>query len=67
MNIKAIADMHFWAAATSGGKFVGRVQEFPDLKTKPFTSRLDAVSDIVTLAAQRIRDIHESQAKAAGA
>jgi hypothetical protein len=59
--VRGIEDMRFKAQRTRDGKFVGRVYEFPELRTRPYTKAIDAVDDIIGQTAQRIADIHESQ------
>lgn len=58
--MRGIEDMQFYTE-TNDGKFVGRVREFPKLRTPPKVKRLDAVSDIITLTSKRIREIHEAR------
>jgi hypothetical protein len=58
--MKGLGDMEFYTDTTRAGKFVGKVVEFPDLKTGAKASRLDAIDEIITLTAERIGDIHES-------
>lgn len=57
--MRGIEDMWFSTEKNHDGRFIGRVREFPDLRTKPSTSRLDAIDDIIKLTAERIREIHE--------
>lgn len=64
--MRGIEDMWFYTEQNRVGKFVGRVREFPDVRTRPYEKRVDAISEVVTLTSQRIREIHESQWKAAG-
>lgn len=61
--MRGIEDMGFYTETNRSGKFVGRVREFPDVRTKPYEKRLDAVSEIVTLTSERIREIHERMAR----
>lgn len=63
--MRGIEDMGFYVELNKGGKFVDRVREFPDVRTSPQSKRLDAVDEVVRLTAERIREIHESQARAA--
>lgn len=60
--MRPLAEMDFYVDTTKRGKFIGRVGEFPDLKTKAHKSRLDAIDEIVSLAAERIRDIFLQEA-----
>lgn len=60
--MKGIEDMRFSANADRDGKFVGRVEEFPDLKTRPMANRLDALDEIINKTRERLRDIAEAKA-----
>jgi len=60
--VRGIEDMNFATAQNRTGKWVGTVREFPTLKTRPFSSRLDAIDEIVKLTAQRISEIAEASA-----
>jgi hypothetical protein len=57
--MRSIEDMRFSAEATRNGSFIGRVYEFPQLRTSPKRSRLDAIDEIITLTVERIREIHD--------
>lgn len=57
--MRGIEDMWFYTEQPVEGRFVGRVREFPDIRTKAQKSKLDAINDIVGLTTQRIREIHE--------
>ena len=61
--MKSIDEMTFHTDKQRGGRYVGRVREFRDLRSKPKTSALDAISEIVTITSERIRDIDESRGK----
>jgi hypothetical protein len=63
--VRGIEDMQFATVRTRDDKFVGKVREFPDLKTRPQAKRLDAIDEIVRLTSERIREIHEAQHQAA--
>jgi len=63
--MKGIDEMVFYTERTPAGKLIGRVQEFPDLRTKPAAKAIDVLSEIVTLASERMREIAESQWRAA--
>jgi hypothetical protein len=62
--VKGIEDQNFWAEKTNEGKFVGRVKDFPQLRTRPKHKRLDAVDDIITQTAAKLRDLAEAKATA---
>jgi hypothetical protein len=59
--MKTIDEMTFDIETRRDRKFVGHVREFPDLHTRPKRTAMDAISDIVTITAERIADIHEAQ------
>ena len=52
-----LADCVFTADSNNQGKYVGRCVQLPDLRTRPHKSRLDAIDDIVTQAAEKIRHL----------
>lgn len=60
--MRGIEDMQFYADAKDG-KFVGRVREFSDLRTRPQHKRLDAIDEIITLTSNRIREIDERRTR----
>lgn len=60
--MRGIEDMGFTTERTRAGKFIGRVREFADLKTRPKANRLDAVDEIVRLTSERIAEIRERMA-----
>jgi hypothetical protein len=59
--MKTIDEMGFYVQARRDRRYIGRVREFPDLRTGPRRTAADAVSDIVTMTVERIQDIHEVQ------
>ena len=61
--MKSIDEMQFHTEKQRDGRYVGRVQEFRDLRSKPKTSALDAISEIVAITSERVRDIDESRGK----
>ena len=61
-RIPAIDECDFRAEQTRAGKFVGRVDQFPDLRTPPQRTSIDAVDEIVTMVRERLRDIHSARA-----
>lgn len=61
--MRGIEDMCFSTRQTRDGKWFGVVREFPSLKTRPKSSRLDAIADIVELTSVRIREIEEERVK----
>lgn len=54
-----IEDMSFYVERNRDGKFTGRVTDLPDLRTRPKANRLDALDDIITMASERVAEIHE--------
>jgi hypothetical protein len=58
--MKAIDEMQF-RTEKRGDRYVGRVEEFRDLRGGPKRSVLEAIDEIVALTAERIRDIDESR------
>jgi hypothetical protein len=60
--LKPLEDCNFRAIATRDGKFVGRVKEFPDLRSRPQKSSLDAVDEIITLTRDKIAALHAAKA-----
>ena len=61
--MKSIDEMTYSTDKQRDGRYIGRVQEFRDLHSRPKTSALDAISEIVALTSERIRDIAESRGK----
>jgi hypothetical protein len=60
--MKPLEDMNYCIQQTRDGRYIGRVTEFPKLRTRPHANRLDAVDEIVTIVRDRIREIHQSVA-----
>ena len=52
--LKALGDCDFYTTVTDNDQFVGRVREFPDLRTRPQKSALDAIDDIVTITRDKL-------------
>lgn len=55
--MKRLEDMAFVTTQNRDGRWVGTVNEFPSLRTMPKANRLDAISEIVSMAAERSREI----------
>lgn len=55
--MKCIEDMSFSTKKTRDGRWIGIVAEFPSLQTPPMADKLEAVSRIVSMTSERIRDI----------
>jgi hypothetical protein len=56
--VKPLEECEFGAFANKQGMFIGRCREYPDLRTRPRKSRLDAIDDIIAATRDKIRDIH---------
>lgn len=56
--MRGIEDMWFEAEPQRDGRYVGRVREFPKLRTKPYANRLDALDEIIRLTSEEIREIN---------
>jgi hypothetical protein len=57
--MRSLEDSRFYVETTRDGRYVGRVAEFPRLRTRPHSNRLDAVDEIITTVRDRIREIHQ--------
>lgn len=55
--IPPIEDCNFAAKPTGKGTFVGRVREFPDLRTRPYEKSIDALDDIISQTRDRLAAI----------
>lgn len=62
----ALGDCEFHTEANENGYHVGRCREFPDVRTKPRKSRLDAIDDIVNAVAAKLRRVDAAVAKQRG-
>jgi hypothetical protein len=58
--MKPLEDMNFHVQKNRDGRYIGHVNEFPKLRSRPHTNSLDAIDEIITLTRERIREIHES-------
>lgn len=50
-------------AVTEGNGFIGRVKEFPDLRTRPHKRGLDALDDIMTRTAAKLAQLAAATAR----
>ena len=57
--MRNVDELDFYTERQRDGRFVGRCREHPKLRTKPSVKSIDAVADIIELASQEIREIHE--------
>lgn len=64
--MKSIDEMEFYTEKRRDGWYIGRCREFKDIRTKATRSALDAISEIIALTSERIRDIDESRGTASG-
>ena len=55
MTLIQLPDCTFQTETNDRGQFVGRCREFPDLRTRSYRSRLDAVDAIVDQVRDAIR------------
>lgn len=62
----ALGDCEFHSEPNDNGMYVGRCREFPDLRTRPRKSRLDALDDIVTAVSAKLRKVDAAVAKQRG-
>lgn len=53
-RLPRLDDCDCYTQINDSGKYVGRVRQFPDLRSKPQARRLDAIDEIVTLTRQKI-------------
>lgn len=58
---KPLEDCTFYTERTADGeKLIGRVAEFPKLRTRAYASALDARDAIVTLTANKLAELQAS-------
>lgn len=50
----------FYTTRDGSGRFIGRVREFPDLRTPPQASALDARDAIITATTRKIADLADA-------
>ncbi|ORA23421.1 hypothetical protein [Mycobacterium aquaticum] len=55
--IPSLDDCNFYTVPTGDGQFIGRVREFPNLRTRRRDRALDALDDVITLTRNRIADL----------
>lgn len=53
-RLPRLDDCDCYTERNDNGLFVGRVRQFPDLRTRPQKSGLDAIDEIVTLTRKKI-------------
>lgn len=57
-RLPLIDECEYYTTTNDAGHFIGRVKQFPDLKTKACRSRIDATDEIVTRTAAHLRRLH---------
>ncbi|MDP7729514.1 hypothetical protein [Mycobacterium sp. TY813] len=62
--MKTIDQLDFYTEPNDDGKFIGRCTAFPKLRSRPHTTRVAAIDQIISLAAKKLRDIDDSRAQA---
>lgn len=50
-----IDECNFATVTTDSGKFVGKVREFPKLRSRPQKSSIDAIDEIVSMTRDKLR------------
>ena len=48
-------ECNFVATPTDAGQFIGRVQQFPKLRTRPQKSSIDAIDAIIDMTREKLR------------
>lgn len=56
-RLVALDDCHYYTTTTADQRYVGRVREFPELRTAPQKSALDARGAIVTATRNKLADL----------
>lgn len=56
-RLLTLDDCHYYTTKTSDDRYIGRVREFPDLRTTPHKSALDARSAIVTATRNKLAEL----------
>lgn len=59
-RLPRVEDCTYGARCTARGEFVGYVEEFPDVRTRPRASRLDALDDVVTMTREKLRQLADA-------
>lgn len=53
---------NFYADTNKQGKFIGRCEQFPDIKTAPRARRIDAIDLAITAVRDKIAEIDDQRA-----
>lgn len=56
-RLPGVEDCTYVAKCTPSGQFVGLVEEFPTIRTRPYASRLDALDDVMTQTREKLRHL----------
>ncbi|AQT81986.1 hypothetical protein B1R94_26095 [Mycolicibacterium litorale] len=56
-SLVALDACHYYTTKTADGRFVGRVREFPELRSAPQKSALDARAVIVTATGKKLAEL----------
>lgn len=54
-RLPLVEECTFGARVTNDGMFVGYVEQFPDIRTRPCPNRLDAIDDVITRTSDKLR------------
>lgn len=60
MARKVFADCHFGTERNRRGLYVGVCEEFPDVRTAPRKSKLQALDDVMSEVSERLRYLDQS-------
>ena len=55
-------ECNFIAKANEAGQFIGRVQQFPKLRTRPQKSSIDAIDAIIDMTRDKLRNLDAAAA-----
>lgn len=59
-RIPTVDECTFHTRATDDGRFVGYVEEFSDVRTKSHLRRLDALDEVMTKTALKLRKLDDA-------
>lgn len=62
MTVPLIQECEFYTTTTDEGMFIGRCREFPQLRTRPQKTSLDATADIITITCKKLARIADLRA-----
>lgn len=58
MSLPTVDECDYSTTTDRKGRFIGRVKQFPNLRSKACRSRVDAIAEIVDQTAIHIRYLH---------